>query len=43
MIDELIHPVDAAKYQMIDIEQLNAKELDGYGLGQLRVDCLRSE
>jgi low affinity Fe/Cu permease len=44
-LDELIHAIDAAGNQMIDIEKLSDEELDAMQVryGQLRADCLDEE
>lgn len=44
-LDELIHAIDSAGNQMIDIEKLSDEELDVLQnrYGQLRADCLAQE
>jgi low affinity Fe/Cu permease len=44
-LDELIHAIDSAGNQMIDIEKLSDEELDDLQsrYGQLRADCLAEE
>jgi low affinity Fe/Cu permease len=44
-LDELIHAVDAAGDQMIDIENLSDEELDAMQTqyGKLRADCIEGE